>query len=40
MKKNKSLKDSEKLSIIKEELDDFNKLVKGHRKLLEAVGKL
>ena len=40
MVKSKNLKDSERLEIVREEVDNFNKLVKGHRKLLEAVGKL
>jgi len=26
--------------VLKEELEKFNKLVKGHRKLLEAIGRL
>jgi hypothetical protein len=40
MAKSKNLTDKEKLEIIKEEIHEFNKLVGGHRKLLEAIGKL
>lgn len=40
MAKSRNLTDKEKLEIVKEEIDKFNKLVDGHRKLLEAIGKL
>ena len=40
MAKSKNLKDKEKLKIIKKEIEKFNKLVKGHEKLLKAIGKL
>ena len=40
MAKSKNLTDKEKLEIVKEEIDKFNKLVGGHRKLLEAIGRL
>ena len=36
----KHLSDKERLQIVKEELEWFNKLYKPHRKLLEAIGKL
>lgn len=35
-----SLSDSMRTQVLKEELNKFTKLVKGHRKLLEAIGKL
>ena len=38
--RSKNLTDKEKLEIVKEEIDKFNKLVDGHRKLLEAIGRL
>ena len=40
MAKSKNLTDKEKLEIVKEEIDEFNILVGGHRKLLEAIGEL
>ena len=40
MAKLRNLTDKEKLEIVKEEIHKFNKLVDGHRKLLEAIGKL
>ncbi len=40
MPKSKNLTDKEKLEIVKEEIDKFNKLADGHRKLLEAIGRL
>ena len=36
----KSLPDEVRAKIVIEELEKFNKLVKGHEKLLEAIGKL
>ena len=36
----KSENSSDRTKIILEELDEFNKLVNGHRKLLEAIGNL
>ncbi len=35
-----NLKDEEICEIVSEEVKKFNKLVDGHRKLLEAIGKL
>jgi hypothetical protein len=40
MVKSKNSKDSLRCKIVSEELEEFNKLVKGHQKLLEAIGKL
>ena len=40
MVKSENLKDEEKYQIVAEELSSFEKLVKGHRKLLEAIGSL
>jgi len=40
MVKLKSLKDKEKYEIVSSELKDFNKLIKGHEKLLKAIGNL
>ena len=40
MKKSKNLSDKEKYEIVASELEHFEKLVKGHRKLLEAIGEL
>lgn len=34
------LNDKEKYQIVSEELKRFNNLIKGHRKLLEAIAKL
>ncbi|MCX6801899.1 MAG: hypothetical protein NT067_02180 [Candidatus Diapherotrites archaeon] len=39
-KKSGNLKDSERCEIVSEEIEEFNKLVKGHKKLLEAIGRL
>lgn len=38
--KTKDLKDRKKCEIKAEELEKFNQLIDGHRKLLEAIGKL
>mgnify|MGYP001614985661 CR=1 FL=1 len=40
MAKSKNLNDELRYEIMTEELERFNKLVKGHKKLLMAVGKL
>ena len=40
MEKSEHLSDELRHKIILEEVEKFNKLVKGHRKLLEAIGKL
>ena len=40
MEKSESLEDKERCKIVIEEIENFEKLVKGHRKLLEAIGKL
>ncbi|MFH0969888.1 MAG: hypothetical protein V1776_00290 [Candidatus Diapherotrites archaeon] len=40
MEKSMRLSDKERLAIVREEFELFNKLVKPHRKLLEAIGKL
>lgn len=40
MAKSKRFSDKDRLQIIREELEMFEKLVKPHRKLLEAIGKL
>lgn len=40
MVKSKVSKDKERCKIILEELEEFNKLIKGHEKLLRAIGKL
>lgn len=32
--------DETRLKVVKEELDYFEKLVKGHQKVLEAIGKM
>jgi len=40
MAKSRSLKDKEKYKIVEEELNKFNRLIEGHRELLEAIGKL
>lgn len=33
-------KDSIRYKVLSEELEEFNKLLNGHKKLLEAIGKL
>jgi len=40
MAKSGNSKDSEKYKIVSRELKEFGKLVKGHEKLLQAIGKL
>lgn len=35
-----NLDDKARLAVVREELEAFNKLVEGHRKLLMAIGKL
>ncbi len=40
MAKSKNLADDQKSKIVVEEIEKFNKLVSGHKKLLEAIGKL
>ncbi len=40
MAKSRNLKDSERYKIVLEEVQQFNKLVKGHKKLLAAIGEL
>lgn len=35
-----NLEDKEKYEVISEELEKFNKLIEGHRKLLIAIGNL
>lgn len=39
-KTSKNLTDKERCKIVIEEIERFEKLIKGHRKLLEAIGKL
>jgi hypothetical protein len=36
----KDFKDRQRYKIVVEEVNKFNELVKGHRKLLEAIGSL
>ncbi len=40
MEESENLDDKVRLKIVKEELEKFQKLIAGHRKLLEAIGKL
>jgi len=40
MVKYENLKDKKRYKIISEELNKFNSLIKGHRKLLIAIGNL
>jgi len=40
MAKSGSSKDSERYKVVSRELKEFNKLIKGHEKLLQAIGKL
>jgi len=40
MVKSENLSDKIRLQIVREELDNFKKLIAGHRELLEAMGKL
>jgi len=39
-RRSKDLKDRQRYKIVVEEINKFNELVKGHRKLLEAIGSL
>ncbi len=40
MEKSENLDDKIRLKIVAEEIEKFEKLIKGHRKLLEAIGNL
>lgn len=40
MKKSGSLRDKEAYKVVSEELERFNKLIKGHEELLIAIGNL
>jgi hypothetical protein len=40
MEKSENLEDKAKYRIVVEELERFNKLVEGHKRLLLAIGKL
>ncbi len=40
MAKSENPKDKERSKIVIEEIKEFDKLIKGHRKLLEAIGRL
>jgi hypothetical protein len=40
MEKSKALSDKEKCEILVKEIEEFKKLMKGHEKLLAAIGKL
>lgn len=40
MEKSKNSKDRLRYRIVSKELEEFNKLVKGHKRLLVAIGKL
>lgn len=40
MVKSKNLNDKEKYRIVQQELEEFSELIKGHRKLLIAIGNL
>ncbi len=40
MEKSENLGDKERYEIVTEEIEQFEKLIKGHRKLLEAIGNL
>lgn len=40
MAKSRNSKDKLRSKIVSEEITEFNRLVKGHEKLLEAIGKL
>lgn len=40
MEKSENSKDRLRRKIVSEELKEFNKLVKGHEKLLAAIGRL
>lgn len=40
MAKLENSKDKERYKIVSEEINNFNKLINGHRKLLKAIGGL
>lgn len=40
LKSSKDLNDKQRYKIVVEEVNKFNDLVKGHRKILEAIGSL
>jgi hypothetical protein len=40
MEKSEHLSDKVRLAILHEELAKFRKIIKGHEKMLEAIGKL
>ena len=40
MARSEILDDKRRLKIVKEEIEEFEKLIKGHKKLLDAVGRL
>lgn len=40
MEKSSSVSAKVRLQILKEEIEHFEKLIAGHRKLLEAIGRL
>ncbi|VVB98863.1 Uncharacterised protein [uncultured archaeon] len=40
MGKSRNSKDEQRCKIVAEELQEFNKLIKGHEKLLKAIGEL
>jgi len=40
MEKSENLSDKVKLEIVQEEIDKFQKLISGHRKLLEAIARM
>ena len=39
-KPSKDLKDKQRYKIVVQEVNKFNDLIKGHRKILEAIGSL
>ena len=39
-KSSKDLKDKQRYKIVVQEVNKFNDLIKGHRKILEAIGSL
>ena len=40
MEKSENLDDKKRYEIVAEEIEQFEKLIKGHKKLLEAIGNL
>ena len=40
LNRSKDLNDEEALEVVSQEINHFNKLIRGHEKLLEAIGKL